>query len=88
MKTPKTRRMSPARKEPDKSTYSGRFAVRLKMLRERAELSVQELAEILEVQSITVYKWEQAKSAPNVADLPKVAEALKLKSVRTIFPEK
>ena len=85
---PTTRRMSPARKSPDTSTYSGRFAVRLRSLREKAGLSVEELADELEISTISVYKWEQGKSAPNVADFLKIAEALQLKSVRTLFPEK
>ena len=85
---PTTRRMARPRKAVDTSTYTGRFAVRLKSLREKAGLSVDELAELLEVKVITIYKWEQAKSAPNVADFPKIAESLGLKSIRTLFPEK
>jgi DNA-binding XRE family transcriptional regulator len=34
------------------------FAVRLRMLREKAGLSIEELAEMLEVKPITIYTWE------------------------------
>jgi transcriptional regulator with XRE-family HTH domain len=58
------------------------------MLRERAGLSVEELAEMLEVKITTIYKWEDGTNAPNIADLPKIAETLELKTIRTLFPHK
>ena len=85
---PKTRNMPKPRKAVDTSTYTGRFAVRLRSLREKAGLSVEELAEVLEVKIDTIYKWEQGATAPNVADFPKIAEALELNGIRVLFPNK
>ena len=82
------KRMSRPRKPVDTSTYEGRFAVRLRMLREKAGYTPESFAEELGMSKIAIYKWEQAKAAPNVADFPKIAEALQLKSIRTLFPEK
>jgi len=78
--------MSPARKEPDTSTYSGRFAVRLRNLREKAGYTIEGLAEALEASPSTIYSWESGTRAPNVADFPIVAEILKLKKTRDLFP--
>ncbi len=79
--------MSPARKPPDTSTYSGRFAVRLRMLREKAGLTVEELAEAMEVTPTTVYDWESTKSAPKIAVLLDLAAALGV-TVRSLMPGK
>ena len=76
------------RKAIDESTYTGRFAVRLKMLREKRGMSVEELAETLEVSQITVYTWELGTRAPNIADLPKIADALELSGIRLLLPNK
>ena len=76
------------RKEIDLSTYEGRFAARLKELREKRKLSADELAEMLGVTINTVYHWEKAHSFPKCEQLPLLAEALKLKGVRLLFPEK
>jgi transcriptional regulator with XRE-family HTH domain len=77
----------PARKEPDATTYAGRFAVRLRTLREKAKLSVEELAEKMNVTPTTIYDWESTKSAPKIAILQKLAESLGI-SVRTLLPSK
>jgi len=78
--------MSPARKEPDTGTYSGRFAVRLRKLREKAGLTPQEVADALGVDLSAVYHWESGRSAPTIANLPNIAEVLKLKKTRDLFP--
>jgi len=78
--------MSPARKEPDTSTYSGRFAVRLRTLREKAGLSHEEVANLLETTETTVYRWEAGLRQPQISDLPNIAEVLKVK-VRTLIPD-
>ena len=78
--------MARPRKEVDTSTYTGRFAVRLKMLRERAGLSVEELAEASGIPKRTLWNWESAISQPLIGQLPQLAEALEIK-VRTLFPE-
>ena len=81
--------MNPRPRKPiDTETYEGRFAVRLKMLREKAGLTAEELAEALGVHFNTVYHWERSHSFPQCRQLPLLAEALKLKGVRTLFPEK
>ncbi len=76
------------RKEIDTTTYEGRFGVRLRTLREKAGLSVEELAESVGVIDNTIYHWEKAHSFPKCGQLPLIAEALKLKGVRMLFPEK
>ncbi len=78
--------MTPARKEPNMETYSGRFAARLKELRLKAKLTPEEVAESVGVSTRTVYSWESARSFPNVELLPKISETLGLKAVAKLFP--
>ncbi len=80
--------MTPARKPPDTSTYSGRFAVRLRMLREKAGLTVEEVATELGVKTITVYGWEQGRSMPHFDNIPAIAELFSFKRSRDVLPEK
>ena len=80
--------MARPRKEIDTSTYTGRFAARLKALRGKTGLTVQEVAERIGVIDKTVYHWETGYTSPKTEQLPILAEALNLKSVRTLFPEK
>ena len=87
MKKPKTRRMSPARKEPDTSTYSGRFAVRLRALREKAGLTVEDLVEKTGITKSTLYYWESGVFTPTVEQIEILANALQIKP-RLILPEK
>lgn len=79
--------MSRKRKEVDTSTYEGRFAVRLRTLREKKKLTVEELAEGSGIPAATIYTWESARFTPGLGHLPKLAKALQLK-VRTLLPEK
>ena len=77
-------------KEPDVSTYAGRFAARLRTLRERKGWTVEELRDALsgaglEVPESTLYKWERADLFPSVPELPGLAEAFGVK-VRTVLP--
>jgi transcriptional regulator with XRE-family HTH domain len=76
--------MSPARKEPDKTSYAGRFAIRLRKLREDAGLSVIEVAEAMGVTPTTVYDWESTKSQPQISQLPQIAGVLGV-SIRTLM---
>ena len=78
--------MSRNRKEVDTSTYGGRFAVRLKTLREKAGMSVEELAEASGIPKSTLFSWESTTNDPKISQLPKLAEALQIK-VRTLLPE-
>lgn len=83
----------PAPKEPDLSTYPGRFASRLKMLREKAGLSIDEMVTAMEAKgyptaSRTLYHWEAGRREPPLGALPVMASVLKQKSPRTLLPEK
>ena len=83
-----TPRMSPARKQPDTATYSGRFAVRLRTLREKAGLSVEEVAEAVGVKPITIYSWEAGRTEPRVDQYPPLALQYGITNPRTLLPEK
>ena len=80
--------MSPARREPDTSTYPGRFAVRLRTLREKAELTPDQVADNMGVALSTVYNWESAHSFPKTEQLLLLANVLGLKSVKALFPDR
>ena len=70
----------------DLNTYSGRFAERLRTLREKAGLSVEELAEKTGVSIATLYSWENASRSPVNDDMLKVAETLGI-SIRSLLPK-
>jgi len=76
------------RKEVDLSSYAGRFAERLKTLREKKKLTAQEFAEKMGVSDQAVYYWETGRNQPKISDLPKIAETLNLKSIKLLFPDK
>ena len=75
------------RKTIDTSTYTGRFAVRMKELREKAGLSVDQLAEKSGIPRTTLYNWESCISQPSLDQLPQLAESLGV-SVRSLIPKK
>ena len=77
--------MNPARREPDVSTYSGRCGKRLRELRERAGLSVEEVAQALGVSYGAVYRWEAGKADPKLDYLPKLARLFGIKSPRNVL---
>ena len=74
------------RKEVDTSTYGGRFAARLRMLREKAGCTPEQVAETLGVSYQAVYYWESGLRQPKISDLPKIAEAFGMKKARDILP--
>ena len=80
--------MSPRqRKEVDTSTYEGRFAVRLRMLREKAGMNVHVLAEKSGVSKTTILNWESGIRKPIVSDtFLRLAAALEV-NVRTLMPK-
>ena len=78
--------MTPDRKPPDTSTYSGRFAVRLRMLREKAGLTPEQVAEAVGVTVTTLYDWEASRKIPVLEKFPKISEALKLNTTRSLLP--
>jgi len=73
-------------KEVDVSTYSGRFAVRLKTLREKAGLTHEDVAEALGVTANAIYRWESGLNFPSIPLFPQIAELYKLKRGRDILP--
>jgi len=84
---PKRTIMTPRERKPlDLETYEGRFAQRLKALREKAKLSVEELATILGVSPHAVYYWESGRRQPKISDLPKIAEVLSMKKAKDLLP--
>ena len=78
--------MTPVRKEPNMETYSGRFAARLRELREKANLSQAEAAESIGVSQNTVSRWETGDRQPNLEQFPKIAEAYRLKRPKDLLP--
>ena len=83
--------MAPAAKQPDDSTYSGRFAARLRALREKAGFTGEQAAAAITSSGFTVamrtyYGWE---SGPNQAPLnafPAIAAAFGVKRIRDLLP--
>ena len=78
--------MSPARKEPDIKMYSGRFAVRLRKLREKAELTIPDIAAITSIPVQTLYNWERNKATPPIDAFPILAKAYGVE-IRTLLPK-
>ena len=84
--------MSPARKEPDISTYSGRIAKRMQRLRLDAEKSVQEVIVSMEKNGYSIgepaYRhWENGTRPQHVNALPAIAKALGVK-LEELLPKK
>ena len=74
------------RKEIDDSTYSGRFAVRLRMLRDKAGMSADAFAEMHGFARVTWYDWESGRRTPPLEKLPEIAKAFGI-PVRTLIPK-
>ncbi len=72
------------RKEIDTSTYEGRFAARLRALREKKKMTVEELAERTGIPSTTLYRWESGDRCPINEQILLVAEALQIKASKLI----
>lgn len=84
-------KMSPAAKEPDQSTYAGRFAARLRILREKSKLTVDEMVEAIkqngyDLKNRTYYAWETGQNEPKLDAFPAIAAALGLKKIRDLLP--
>ena len=74
----------------DVSSYSGRFAERLRTLREKAKLTAEQAAEAVSeagfaVAKRTYYGWEGGTRQPPFDALPAIAKALG-QSIRSIMP--
>ena len=78
--------MSPARKPIDLDTYEGRIAWRLRALRKKAGLTVEEAAEQIGVAPTTLYGWETCYHQPKLSDLPKISEIYKVKKAKDLLP--
>ena len=84
--------MNPAAVPPDDSTYSGRVAARLKQLRLKAGLTVEEVVEVLAQNGVSVaartyYSWESGTREPPLNAWPALAVALQQKCPRTLLPK-
>jgi len=82
--------MTPKRKEPDQSTYAGRFAARLRALREKKGLTVEEMVDLMQHHGFRLsvmgyYTWERATRQINLNAIPAIAKALGV-SIRVLFP--
>lgn len=80
--------MTPARKDPDLSNYSGRFAARLRKLREKTGLTHEQVAKAMKVTITTYYRWESGQNHPKPDYLPKLAKTLGIDNIRTLIPQK
>jgi len=78
--------MARPRNAVDTSTYGGRFAVRMRALREKKGLTVEELAEKTGLPIATLYSWENASRSPVSDDLLHVAKVLGM-NVRNLLPK-
>lgn len=90
---PGSRRVSPrSEKEPDTTTYSGRVAARIRMLRKRAGMTREQFHAALAKHGLTValsnvYAWENGNKGVNPDHYPAIAKALGCKSTRSLLPE-
>ena len=78
--------MANKKKEPDKTIYSGRFAARLRKLREKAGITVEEMVAQTGIPKRTLYSYEEGERMPPYDTLPIIAKTIGVK-VRTLLPE-
>ena len=71
--------MGRKRKEVDQSTYSGRVAARLRLLREKAGKTVPEMAKAVGVSSASIYAWERNSRDVALDSVPRICEVLGIK---------
>lgn len=76
----------PAAKQPDLTTYAGRFAAKLRARRIKLKLSVEDVAAQCGVVVSGWYHWENGKHSPSIAVLPQIAAALQCK-IKALLPE-
>lgn len=74
------------RKDVDTSTYTGRFAVRLRKLREKVGLTPEQAAEVIGVSFVTLYDWEAGRKIPTLQKFPTIAEVYQLKRTKDLLP--
>jgi transcriptional regulator with XRE-family HTH domain len=79
--------MSPRpRKVVDTNMYSGRFAVRLRQLRDKAGLTTRELSEQTGIPLSPIQSWDGGRKSPTIDNFPILAKALGV-TVRTLLPK-
>lgn len=91
--TKMARPMGRARKEPDKTRYSGRLAIRLRELREQGGLTVDDVIERLQragldVKRATYYAYECGDVTVPLDLFPALTKALKATSPSDLLPPK
>lgn len=79
-----------SRNEPDLSTFEGRFAARLRQLRDRKKWLVDDVCNALaerghDIQPSTVFGWEGGRRQPKLTLLPVLAEIYGV-SIRSLLP--
>lgn len=79
------------KKASDLSTYSGRFAARLRAMREKAGLTVEEFGEAISAHGYavavrTIYAWESGRNDPPLDAFPAIAKAVNVKRIRDLLP--
>ena len=80
-----TRRMR-QRKTVDTSDYAGRFAVRLRSLRDKAKMSVPELSELTGYPVRNLQRWESGDRQPPINSFPIYAKAFGI-SIAKLLPK-
>jgi hypothetical protein len=84
--------MNPAPIPPDDSTYSGRFAARLKELRVKNGLTVPQVLEQMKelgnpISQRSLYSWEAGGAEPSVNAIRALSKVYKLRSPRYLLPK-
>ena len=83
--------MSPARKEPDLSTYSGRLSKRIRELREKNNLTTDQVATLITAAGFSttaanIRHWENGTGRPNVDAAPYLAAVFGI-TTSALFPD-
>ena len=83
--------MSPARKEPDLSTYSGRLSKRIRELREKNNLTTDQVAAAItkagfKTTAANIRHWENGTGRPNLDAIPYLAELFGIRTSK-FFPD-
>ena len=73
-------------KTVNQDSYEGRVAARLRELRLKAKLTVEQAASEMVIAPTAIYGWESGLSRPTIANLPKIAAVYKVKKAKDILP--
>lgn len=85
--------MARQQKDPDMETYSGRVSAKIRSMREKAGLTVEDVVKKMQkngysVSVPTFYKWESGERKFNLDAIPAFAKSLKIKNLQEVFPPK